>query len=152
MGLDGNIAAVVAALDLKLVRLLRDAMNNTPGGAAPAGLVGPAATFEGRRTAGPEPRIAPRPVVHPTPRFEPRPVIHPEPRVDSPVYPCVVVEVRVDPPESKCPIEPPWRLLPWESAAAPAQAESLAQPAHRVKPRIRQPDIVGKGVLIDLFC
>jgi hypothetical protein len=152
VGLDTHIAGVVAALDLKLVRLVRGAMNNGPGGPAPAGLVGPAATFEGRRTIEPEPRIAPRPVIHPTPRFEPRPVIRPEPRVDAPNCPCIVVEVVVDPCETKSPIEPPWRVLPWETAIEPADAESLTQPAHRVKPPIRWPDIVGKGALIDLFC
>ena len=152
MGLDTNIAAVVAALDLKLVRLLRDAMNNRPGGAAPAGLVGPAATIEPRRVIEPEPRIEPRRVIHPTPRFEPRPVIRPGPRIDDPA--CVIVEVVVvDPPDnSKCPIEPPWRVLPWEVDGAGRGGGEFAQPAQRVKPRTRPPDIVSKGSLIDFFC
>jgi hypothetical protein len=164
--LQATASLLVAASDLQLVRLLRGAMRTADlsSGAAGGGF-GPAAVIEPRPRHHPDPlieprprihptpRFEPRPVIHPTPRFEPRPVIRPEPRVDAPAYPCVVLEIVVDPCDSNCPIEPPWRVLPWEPGAdVSAQAESLAQPAHRVKPPIRRPDIVGKGALIDLFC
>jgi hypothetical protein len=151
VGLETNIAAVVAALDLKVVRLLRDAIRTTE---AAAHLAVSAAVdrFESRQVHEPEPRFEPRPVVHPTARFEPRPVIHPTPRVDSPNYPVVVVEVVAPCDESKSPIEPPWRVLPWEDTPASPAPAHVAQPARRVKPPIRRPDIVSKGSLIDFFC
>jgi hypothetical protein len=150
VGLDSinSINAVVAALDLQLVRLLRKAMS--PGGNGSIAGIGPAPTFIAPRTgAHPERAISPRPVVHPQPRFAPRPVHHPEPRFEpaSPRCagaPVVVIEVTEPPGKTHSPIEPPWKVQPWETPLPPRP---------KVKVQVRPPDkIISKGSLIDLFC
>ena len=144
-----GVAAVVAALDLKLVRLLRGAMN--AGGTGAATPLGPAPNpllSRQRPVVDPEPRFNPRPVIHPTPKFLPRPVHRPEPRfvprVEEGKPPVVVVVV--EPPEgkTKCPIQAPWEIRPWEAPP---------EPTVEVKRVVRPPDVVhNKGTLIDLFC
>ena len=138
-----NVGLIVAALDLNLVRLVRGAMADNPNGSPVSGL-GPAPNptlLHARRRVEPEPRFEPRPVIHPTPRFEPRPVIRPEPRVE--LLPCEPPHEPEMPVRSKSPIEPPWKVLPWEQPPEP--------PAPKVKLAIYQSDVVSKGSLIDFF-
>ena len=146
MALDARIDLLVAALDLKLVRLLRDAIRTTAEaagrGQSVSGL-GPAPNnFLGRRRIEPTPVIEPRKRIEPTPRIEPRTVIHLTPRVvEPPPLVCPPAE-----PEKcrigKSGLVPPWKVLPWERPV---------EPAIIVKVIKRNPDIVRKGSLIDCF-
>jgi hypothetical protein len=141
VGLDA--ALIVAASDLKVVKLLRAAMGTGGGRATP---LGPAPTFHcdtfcPRRRIEPTPRIEPRKVIHPTPRFEPRPVIHPRPRLDQPLALSAPVEPE-QPIRSHNPIQPPWKQLPWEM---PIPA------APKIKVVVHRTDVVSKGLLLDMF-
>jgi hypothetical protein len=79
-------------------------------------------------------------VVHPTPRFEPRPVHRKsDPDLDGPCSAPVAPE---QPRIAKSPIQPPWKVLPWENPLPPAQV---------IKVVIRRPDNVNKGSIIDCF-
>jgi hypothetical protein len=139
---------IVASLDLQLVRLLRDAMHTADAsagrGTAVSGL-GPAPThIERRFRIQPEPEILPRKRIEPEPRIEPRKVIRPADRFEPRESDLVPVPVECYKPCRKSPIEPPWKVLPWEQPPCP-----------RVEPKIkvvvRPPDIVHKGSLIDFF-
>ena len=145
MGLETNVAAVVAALDLKLVRLVRRAMNATDAGRATP--LGPAPNpILQRRHIDPEPKFEPRPHIHPTPHFEPRPVHHPAP-VFRPRAVLPSPPPYEPPPCDPCPkrhvIQPPWAVLAWEIPIQPPQP---------VKVHIVRPDTISKGSLIDFFC
>jgi hypothetical protein len=140
VGLSSNIALVVAALDLKLVKLLRDAIRTTDlSGAAEDSRLAPAATFEPRPHIHPAPLIEPRPRIHPMPKYEPRPVIHPQPRIEPVPVICLPVEAAS---HSKSPFVPPWKVMPWENSP---------QPLLKIKLVKIRPDIVRKGSLIDCF-
>jgi hypothetical protein len=151
VGLEGSIAALVATLDLALVKDLCSAMNAV--NASATGTCGKAIDgvpvshrrdcFESRPVIHPTPRFEPRPVVHPTPRFLPRPVIHPTPRVElknnTPALPTVDVEPTQ---RTKSPLLPPWKTQPCKiENPAPVQIKMIVQ----------RPDIHHKGSLIDLF-
>ena len=145
MGLDSNIALMVAALDLKLVQLLRGAMAAANAGAAKStGLPGPAPTVAAPRPViHPQPRIEPRQVIHPTPRIEPREVIRPTPRVVEPPPILCCPRCPPDKPHQPgSPVVPPWKVLPWENPP---------QPLPKVKLIKLKPDIVTRGSLIDCF-
>jgi hypothetical protein len=146
VALDARIDLLVAALDLKLVRLLRDAIRTTAAaggrGQSVSGL-GPAPNNSlARRRVEPRPVIEPRRHIHPAPRFEPRIVIHPTPKVVEPppavCPPAEPEKARI----SKSLLVPPWKIPPWEQPL---------QPAIIVKVIKRKPDIVRKGSLIDCF-
>jgi hypothetical protein len=139
-----SVSAIVATLDLQLVRLLRAAMAD---GAQRATALGPAPTnvhIEPRKRLEPEPRFEPRTVYHPTPHFEPRPVYHPAARYvpTDPAAPLCDASP-TDPDPGRCKIQPPWKVRPWE-APVPMKTE--------VKVVLVRPDIVNKGSLIDFFC
>ena len=143
MGLESNIALVVASLDLKLVQLLRDAIRTTDlaGACASGGNLAPTPEFLPRRHFTPEPFIENRRHIHPQTLYEARPVIHPQPRVVEPPPPIC------PPPEpishqSKSPFVPPWKVMPWQNPP---------QPALKIKLIKLRPDIVRKGSLIDCF-
>jgi hypothetical protein len=136
---DSGINLIVASLDLQLVRLLRGAIatnlkHNT----------GPVLT--------PQPVIEPRRHIHPEPVIEPRRHIHPLPVIDSVACStkcsdeclnfCVLPAPTAPVSKTKSPIEPPWKVLPWENPP---------QPAPKVKIVIKQPDNVNRGKLLDLF-
>ena len=149
MGIDSHVELAVAALDLKLVQLLRQVMRAADTRGAGNGLpFAPAPAAEPRPHIHPEPRFDPRPVIHPTPRFEPRPVIHPQARVEQRRFtpPCDQppqdVLVRKEPGEM--PLRPPWMSMPWENSTQPA-------PAPNVKVARPHPDIIHKGLLLDFF-
>jgi len=135
-----SVNLIVAALQLKLVESVLRAIQ-APNPLAPGGSAGRAEECCDRYCPGtirPEPRYLPRHVIVPTPRYLPRHVIQPMPRIESDSLPRV---------ESKGPNitpgpQPPWKVLPWQE---PALAPNV------IKIIIRQPDMVGKGNLIDLF-
>jgi hypothetical protein len=146
VALDARIDLLVAALDLKLVRLLRDAIRTADiasGRGQPVSGLGPAPTNIGpRKRIEPQPLIEPRKHIHPTPRFEPRPVIHLTPRVETPP-PAVCPPAEPEKPRiAKSFLAPPWKLLP---------CEQPRQPTIVVKVIKRKPDILRKGTLIDCF-
>ena len=122
---------------------MRAADQNEQGGADR--LIVPGPTIEPRRHFHPEPVFEPRPHIRPEPLFEPRPVHRPEG-----VYPIecpVTVEVtRTDAKSSASPIQPPWKVLPWQEPPA-----ELPRPIHVVKVVTGSPDMCSKGSVIDLF-
>lgn len=141
-----NPALIVAKLDLQLVRMIRQAIRT-------------ADAASGKGGGSPAAVIAPRPQIHPTPHFQPRPVIHPTPRIEPRlVYRPKTIEPRLAPgisslpPEAprersahKLPIEPPWKVMPWQSPAPAAPA------APKLKPVDKHPDVANKGTLLDVF-
>lgn len=152
MGLESSVGLIVASLDLRLVRLVRAAMhpgNGPQGPGGPDGLIVPAPAVAPRQRLASEPVVEPRPRVTPEPVFEPRPVLRPINdasigRGDA----CVVVEVeRVEKTSSGSPIEPPWKVLPWENPPPPRPV----RPVQRVKVVTGRPDISSSGTVIDLF-
>ena len=139
-----SVSAIVAALDLQLVRGLRAALqDDIQRGVHP---LGPAPTTHllARQRIEPEPVIEPRRHIEPTPHFEPRPVHHPEPTFAprDVLAPPSCTPLPEDP-GGKCAIEPPWKVRPWEQSV-PIKRE--------VKVVVVRPDIVSKGSLIDFFC
>lgn len=158
MGIDPHISLLVAALDLKEVQLVRDAIRTADlsagGRGLPASGLGPApnpdVTFEPRRHVHPEPVYEPRRHIRPEPRYEPRAVIHPEPRIEQQLndqWACCPPPAEVKPVETPTPspIQPPWKVLPWQTPSPP---RPVVRP---LKVIIRRPDIVSKGGLLDVF-
>jgi hypothetical protein len=145
---------IVAASGLEVVQLLTGAMRAADkASAADAGHgpnanpdFGPAAIYEPAARAHPEPTIAPRQVIHPSPRIEPRLIEHPAkelPVLNSCALPPITMErSHIDP----SPIQPPWKVLPWECPNAPALMVKLV---------VFQPDNtcngLYKGSVIDCF-
>ncbi|HEY1921329.1 MAG TPA: hypothetical protein VGG44_01080 [Tepidisphaeraceae bacterium] len=140
MSSTSSVALIAAALQLKLVESVLRAIQ-APNPLAPGGSLGKSEHCCDQFCPGtlrPEPRYLPRHVIVPTPRYLPRHVIQPTPRIEVDCLPRT---------ESKAPNitpgpVPPWKVLPWQEPA---------QPANVIKIIIRQPDMVGKGNLIDLF-
>ena len=144
---------------LDLVKLLRAAMN---GGTDPGGIhVGPAG---GPGSSGCPPETANGPAGNCSPEYCPRPVIHPEPRYlprqeirPQPYYAPVPWPTREAPeaphggpksgvatsPSIEAAPQPPWKVLPWQQ---PAKIPP------KIKIVVREPDILHRGNLIDLFC
>jgi hypothetical protein len=153
VGLESSVSLIVASLDLRLVRLVRSAMNhgNGPHGPiSPDRLIGPSRDVAPRQRVEPEPVIEPRPRVRPEPVFEPRQVFRAsDPASISAADECVVVvnAEGTGQTSSGSPIEPPWKVLPWENPAP----ERPVRPVQRVKVVIGRPDITNKGSVIDLF-
>ena len=147
MGIESSVGLVVAALDLKLVRLVRAAMR---GGCCPGacGPIHPTPKIEPRKRIEPEPEIEPRKRIEPTPVFEPRRRIGVGYWCDWPgncaqIAPAECVE-KVS--HSPSPLEPPWKVLPWEQ-----QPDDRARPIRKIKIVEARPDIHCKGAVIDLF-
>jgi hypothetical protein len=139
-----NIQAIVATLDLQLVRLIRDAINSPGAG--------------GKTLGASDPQIAPRKTIEPEPEFSPRQKVTPSPQILSgevtyappkiiPLPPCYAAPVESETSvRTKSPIEPPWRLVPWSDKFPSAPAPLP------VKPRPPRPDLAVRGRLIDAFC
>jgi hypothetical protein len=102
---------------------------------------GPAATFEARLVLHPEPAYLPRPVLHPEPRYLPRPVLHPTPRIALECPP-TVADPEQPPRCNLSRIQPPWKILPWETPVPPRPIIKIIR---------YQPDIPNKGDLLDVF-
>jgi hypothetical protein len=139
-----SINLLTATLDLQLVKLLRAAtaddaaLSPTPGARR---AVQPESEILPRQRIRPAPIIEPRQRIEPAPRFEPRPVVERAPAAEACSLPPSPDRCRAAC-YSKTPIEPPWKVLPWENPS---------QPAPKVKVVICRPDIVSKGSLIDFF-
>ncbi len=152
MGLESSVGLIVASLDLRLVRLVRAAMHPNNGSQGPGGpdrLIVPAPNVAPRQRPHAEPAVEPRPRVRPEPVFEPRAVLRPvnEASIGRGDV-CVIVEVeKADATSGGSPIEPPWKVLPWENPPAPR----FARPVQKVKVVNGRPDIISSGTLIDLF-
>jgi hypothetical protein len=136
-----NVSLILATLELQQTQLLLAAIRtadiqshvNAATGTLPGDQYCPG-------TISPSPRYLPREVIHPTPRYLPRPVLHPTPRVEP--QPPVCPTPKIDPTHITPGPQPPWKVLPWQEPTPPADV---------IKITLRQPDIVGKGNLIDLF-
>jgi hypothetical protein len=140
--LQTEASLIVAAFDLKVVQLLRDAIRTADLSQAGKGSSNsPAAIFEQRPHIHPTPIYEPRPHVHPTPVYEARPVIHPHPRVEQVELGCCQTCLPT-PMKLENPIQPPWKILPWENAVQPRQT---------VKIHLIHTDVVHKGTVLDLF-
>ena len=150
MGLDSSVGLIVATLDLQLVRMVRAAMagGGAPGG--PGSTASPAPVIEPRRRIEPEPRIEPRRRIEPEPRFEPRPKLRPDDVHAACRASCGAAGIPTEPAEkvsrSSSPIEPPWKVLPWENPPEPAP-----RVVRKVKVFLTPPDMHSKGSVIDLF-
>ena len=147
MRLDSSVNLLVAALDLKLVQLVRGAMRaaDAQGHPGAGDLFVPSPVIEPRRRFHPEPAIEPRRHIRPEPRIEPRPVHRPDDASPSRCAPVVVV-APADTKSSGSPIQPPWKVLPWETPPA-----ERPRPVHKVKVVIGPPDMSSTGNVIDLF-
>lgn len=142
---------IVAMSDLKVVRLLRDAIRTTA--LAAGGVPGPLGTVINPKHVGgssgasgsrlhASDQLAPRQVFHPTPRYEPRPVYHPTPRIE-PCPPPILVPLEPECPfRVESPIKPPWRIPLWQIPPQPVPQIKVIQ--HRT-------DVKHKGSLIDIF-
>jgi len=147
-----SVQLLTAALDLKLVTLLRGAMRSADiasGRMEPVSQLGPAPTPPPPAGLHPEPVIEPRLHFHPTPRFEPRPVIHLAARVEQPAPINLPTPVEVDPPACGCDtggktpsLLPPWSIMPWQNPVMPRPKVKVVQ---------YRPDIISKGSLLDFF-
>jgi hypothetical protein len=142
-------ALVQAVFDLKVVQSIRSAVRiNT---LTRGGVEGPLGNIEnpkpgvrGQFGIEPEPRYEPRRVVEPEPRFETRHVEYrtverpAQAALDDPILP----EQTTPPVQSKSPLAPPWEM-PMPLVEKPVLKV--------VKYEAAQPDLISKGMLIDLF-
>ena len=105
MDLPPSVSLIVASLDLRMVRLIRDAIATDEIGPRRAGV-------EPGRPQHREPE--PAATYHPAPHFEPRPTHRPEPRFEpaAVVVPEEVVEDRIkDVPPAFGPPLAPWQAV-----------------------------------------
>lgn len=146
---DALPSLIIAASDLKVVSLLRDAINAGLPKTGPLGTIPPGAnphTPRARPKFTDEPKdqyVGAAPVLTPSVRIEPRLVIRPEPRIEHLPAPLVIpLEAEASATKSSNPIEPPWKTLPWP-----------AEPAVVIEPKVIRPmvDLIHKGTLLDLF-
>jgi hypothetical protein len=145
VGIESSVGLVVAAMDLEVVRLLRAAMGPRCGCGGPLDLIHPGPRFEPRKRVEPEPKIEPRRHIHPAPRFEPRMKL----RGGELKAACAQV-APAEPEEpaarSTSPVEPPWKVRPWEQNPPPPP-----RPVRKIKVFLTRSDSYCKGSVIDLF-
>jgi hypothetical protein len=135
-----NVNLLLAAMDLKLVQMLRAAMNAGSAGGGVHATIHPAPRIEPRPVHHPDPRIEPRKVIEPAPRFEPRKVHRPEPRCEPP--PCDSRPNTYTGRRAMGVLPPPWKMP--LAATAPEPRPVIKRIVHKV-------DTVHKGSLIDFF-
>jgi hypothetical protein len=142
-GMDlGNVNLLVAALDLKLVRLIRGAIHKADAESGRAMSRGPAATYEPRRVVHPETRYEARRVIRPEPRFEARPVER-SGKTCPDVIPVVATPCAPEPHRAaRSPIEPPWKTLPWKNPPERGRVLKVFK---------YPPDKRGSGSILDCF-
>ena len=147
--LGSQVSLIVASLSLAEVRLVRGAILAADIQSVKSGRgreVEP--VIEPRRRFHPDPIIEPRIHVHPSPKVEPRPLLRPLPRIDpGPCCHCATDEgaaiVPAAPaPELLSPLQPPWKVLPWEEPR---------KPAPMIKVTVYRSDVIHKGSLFDFF-
>lgn len=144
-----SVELLQAVIDLKVVKLLTNAIRaNT---LKKGGVEGPLGNIE-----NPKPGVRGQFGIEPEPRYEPRRVIHPEPRYETRVVHhrtverLALIDLKQPPPPEQTapplptssPLAPPWRMpLPIEQPLA----------LKIVKCEAVRPDLICKGMLIDLF-
>src|SRR5262249_51022225 len=140
---DSSIGLITAKLDLQLVRMLRQAMRvaDLSSGCGCHGDPEPRLCVEPRPRLHPSAVIEPRQRISPAVRIEPRKVAHPRP-IELNSTPQASLSHPEDVRVTKSPIQPPWRVLPWEK---------LAPPAPKLKVDIRRFDVPAKGTVLDVF-
>ena len=144
-----SVQLLQAVIDLKVVKSITNAIRvNT---LKRGGVEGPLGNIE-----NPKPGVRGQFGIEPEPRYEHRRVIHPEPRYETRVVHHRTVErpaladlkQTAQPEESACslphtsPLAPPWQL-PLPIVETPALKV--------VKYEASRPDLICKGMLIDLF-
>ncbi|CAN5618541.1 hypothetical protein BH09PLA1_BH09PLA1_08990 [soil metagenome] len=145
MDLGAQASLIVAASELSVIRLLRDAIRTADiaggkFGGGPAGASNPLnAVALPRDRFEPSPRIEPRQTIHPTPHFAPRLVFHERIDLDSTSDTSSKTELAA---VDRTPLPPPWRMPVWKMPL---------QPAPVIKIHIHRTDVHNKGSLIDLF-
>ena len=144
VSLGTNVSLIVATLDLQLVKLLRGAMRaaDVASGHGKGFGVSRSDSYERRQVIHPEPRYERRPVIHPTPRYASRPVLKLQKTCPDLIPVCSATCAPEPSHITKSPIEPPWKKLPWENPAPPAQV---------IKMFMHRPDNLFKGSIIDCF-
>ena len=132
-----------------MVRLVRAAMAGGGAGKHPDGPIHPAPKFEPRKRVEPEPVIEPRRRIEPEPRFDPRPKLRPYDVQPPCCAPCdaIATEPAEKVSRSASPIEPPWKVLPWERT----DDSDRVRPIRKIKVIQARPDIQCTGTVIDLF-
>ena len=148
MGLDTQANLVVAAMQLGVVRSLRDAIRTadlSSGRMKAATDLGPAPSPEPRAHLTPEPIVEPRRRLHPEAITEPRRTYSASAQIDRRSN----VETSTCEPSSeptrtthKSPIQPPWAILPWQTPTPPRPV---------IKVIVHKVDVAHKGSLLDMF-
>ena len=138
----GHINLLVAALDLKLVKLIRGAIRHADAAGAKTASREPAATYEPRRVVHPEPVYRERRVIHPTPRIEIRRVEHLSKTCPNVIPACPAISTPEPAHHTKSPLDPPWKTLPWKNPP---------KPGHIVKVFQHRPDMPSSGSILDCF-
>lgn len=140
--LSSQAALIVAGFDLFAVQSVLGAIRaaDLSGRHGSDSITGGTPEILPRPVEHPTPRIEPRTVYHPTPTYLPRPVLHPTPRLA--LEPLCSTEVPLPPHRTECPIQPPWKVMPWEN---------LPQPHQTIKVHRYHTDVATKGMLLDLF-
>jgi hypothetical protein len=137
-----HVNLITAAMDLKLIRLLRGAMQpKLPHAPGAHGVPGPAPTLPGRPTHQASPALLPPTVVQPPPLLRPPPIIFFRPIFKEIPLECATPP-HAGPTSHTMPLQPPWKSLPWKSPLPPPPLIKVVQ--HR-------PDIISKGSLIDFY-
>lgn len=142
--LQSEASLIVAAMDLSLVRTLRQAIRTADLSQAAYNQqrTGPAAIYEPRQHIHPEPLYEPRPHIYPSPRYEARPIIHVHPRVEQQALDCPLKTPAPAASKPENPTQPPWKVLPWENPLQPCQP---------IKVHPHHTDLTHKGMMLDLF-
>jgi hypothetical protein len=143
-----SAALLAAALDLKLVTLLTDAMRAVDANAQKDGQqITPADRYEPSRVIHPEPRYAPQQVIYRAPELRPNPEVQethkPCDDLCPPTAPCAP-EPPTCSPKQPSPIQPPWAVLPWPAQESPRVVKM-------VKVLQLQPDNTCRGTILDRF-
>lgn len=154
MSLEPSLQLLFALSDLKLVTSVTNAINadlpkSGPLGTIPEGVQANGSLEHNNAVLTADTRYTHRDTFTPSPAYTARPVVHPQPIYDQPQHVRPALEAERSPvdttysvPRSRSPIQPPWRVLPWQ------------QPTEvRIEVKVVSiwPDIVNKGSLIDLF-
>ena len=140
--LQTQASLIVATMELSVVKLLRGAIRTADLSGQRQDLLIPAPTIESRRHLTPEPVVEPRRHIRPAAIYEPSRIEHQHPRVERTALACPCPPPPPVPMKSMNPIQPPWKVLPWEKAPQPRQT---------VKVHRHHTDVIRKGSVLDLF-
>jgi hypothetical protein len=146
-----SASLIVALSDLKLVQSVIGAMRaadiNVAAEVSTTGSVhSPAATYTPTQAEF-SPAVALRQHIYSLPVIEPRTVIHSHPRIEftpapAPAPTSLPCGCDSHPKSAEPTFQPPWHVLPWPQHDTETR---------RIKSVVAPPDILVKGLLIDLF-